>query len=77
MSRLRLCSYREFSKVAERVGFRWVRCAGSHNSFRHADGRVVVIPDHGADPIVRPLARQLIRDLGLSVDQYNDILAEI
>lgn len=76
MSRLRLCTYREFAKLAERLGFVWVRCVGSHNTFRHADGRVLVIPDHGSQPIMRPLLRHLIRDLGLSVDEYNALLAK-
>ena len=76
MSRLRLCTYRELAKLVAHAGFEWVRCVGSHNTFRHADGRVIVIPDHGSQPIVRPLLRRLIRDLGLTVDEYNALLAE-
>jgi hypothetical protein len=34
----------------------------------------VVIPDHGRDVIVRPLLRKIIRDLGLTIDGYNDLL---
>lgn len=46
MTRLRLVAYRELSKVAEAAGFHWVRREGSHNTFRNAEGRIVVIPDH-------------------------------
>jgi predicted RNA binding protein YcfA (HicA-like mRNA interferase family) len=35
------------AKVSEAAGFEWVRCQGSHNTFRSADGRIIVIPDHG------------------------------
>ena len=74
MSRLRLLSYRDLRKVAEAAGFSWVRCVGSHNTFRNVSGQIVVIPDHGSQVIVRPLLRKIIRDLGVSVDEYNDIV---
>jgi len=77
LTRLRLVPYDDLEKLAKRMGFRWVRCVGSHNSFRHADGRTVVIPDHGSQVIVRPLLRKIIRDLGLSVDDYNRLLDDL
>ena len=48
-----------------------MRRQGSHHTFRAPDGRVVVIPDHGSQDIVRPLLRKIIRDMGLNVDEYN------
>ncbi|MBC7228148.1 MAG: type II toxin-antitoxin system HicA family toxin [Thermoflexales bacterium] len=69
--------YRKLRKVAEAVGFQWVRREGSHNVFRHADGRIVVIPDHGSQVIVRPLLRKILRDLGLSVEEYHHLLEEL
>jgi predicted RNA binding protein YcfA (HicA-like mRNA interferase family) len=60
--------------VAEAAGFRWVRREGSHNTFRNTDGRIVVIPDHGSQVIVRPLLRKIIRDLGLTVDEYERLV---
>lgn len=77
MTRLRLAPYRELSKVAERVGFHWVRREGSHNVFRNPEGRTVVIPDHGSQVIVRPLLRKILRDIGLSVEEYNRILEQL
>ena len=74
MSRLKLLPYRELAKIAEAAGFEWVRRRGSHNTFRSADGRVIVIPDHGTQVIVRPLLRKLIRDMGLTVDEYNQLV---
>ncbi len=76
MTRLRLVPYRELSKVAEAAGFRWVRCESSHNTFRNAEGRIVVIPDHGSQVIVRPLLRKILRDMGLSVEEYTRLLEE-
>ena len=76
MTRLRLVAYRELSKVAEAAGFRWIRQEGSHNTFRNAEGRIVVIPDHGSQVIVRPLLRKILRDMGLSVEEYTRHLEE-
>jgi predicted RNA binding protein YcfA (HicA-like mRNA interferase family) len=45
-----------------------------HHTFRATDGRVIVIPDHGSTVIVRPLLRKIIRDLGLTVDEYNEMV---
>lgn len=74
MSRLRLASYRDLKRVAEAAGYVWVRCRGSHNIFRRADGRIVTIPDHGSDVIVRGLLRKIIRDLDLTPDEYHALL---
>jgi predicted RNA binding protein YcfA (HicA-like mRNA interferase family) len=64
-------------KVAEAAGFEWVRCQGSHNTFRNASGQIVVIPDHGSTEIVRLLLRKIVRDLGLSVDDYNRLVDQL
>jgi predicted RNA binding protein YcfA (HicA-like mRNA interferase family) len=45
---------------------------GSHNTFRSAGGKIVTIPNHGSQVIVRPLLRKIIRDLGLTVEEYNE-----
>lgn len=77
MTKVRLVPYRELRKVAEAAGFHWARREGSHNTFRNEDGRIVVIPDHGAQVIVRPLLRKILRDIGISVDEYQRILDEL
>jgi predicted RNA binding protein YcfA (HicA-like mRNA interferase family) len=41
-----------------------------------AAGRVVVIPDHGARDIGRPLIRKIIRDMGLTIEEYERLLNE-
>ena len=74
MSRLKLLPYQDLAKVAEAAGFEWIRRQGSHNTFRSTDGRIIVIPDHGKQVIVRPLLRKIIRDMGLTVDDYNKLV---
>jgi predicted RNA binding protein YcfA (HicA-like mRNA interferase family) len=70
VTRLRLIPYRELKKVVEAMGYEWIRCEGSHNIFRHSSGKIVVIPDHGSQVIVKPLLRKILRDLGLSPEDY-------
>ena len=76
MSKLPLCTYGELAKIAESLGYRWVRRKGSHNTFRNSEGGVVVIPDHGSTEIVRPLLRKILRDLSLSPEDYVRLLEE-
>ena len=40
-------------------------------SFR---GRSISVPDQGSKTLKHPLLRRLIRDIGLSIDEYNDSL---
>jgi predicted RNA binding protein YcfA (HicA-like mRNA interferase family) len=77
VTRLRLIPYSKLVKVAEAKGFEWVRASGSHNVFRHPSGKIIVIPDHGAQVIVRPLLRKILRDLGVSPEEYTELLKEI
>ncbi len=77
MSRLRLVSFGTLAKVAEAKGFRRMRQEGSHNIFRDAGGKIIVIPNHGSKVIVRPLLRKIIRDMGITPDEYEKILKEL
>ena len=77
MTRLRVVPYRKLKRILESQGFAWVRCVGSHNTFRHEDGRTIAIPDHGKQEIVRPLLRKILRDVGLSIEEYDRLLDEL
>ena len=74
MSRLRLVPFATLAKLAEAKGFQHVRQEGSHNVFRNAEGKIIVIPNHGSQVIVRPLLRKILRDMGVSLDEYEKIL---
>ena len=74
MSGLRLVPFRQFRRLLEKSGFVWQRCVGSHNVFRHGDGRTIVVPDHGAQVITRSLTRKIIRDMGMTPEEYERYL---
>ena len=77
MTKLSLVTYRELSKVAELAGFHWARQVGSHNTFRDSEGHIVVIPDHGSHVIIRPLLRKILRDMGLTTEEYRQLLKRL
>ena len=77
MSRLRLVPFATLAKLAEAKGFQHVRQEGSHNVFRNADEKIIVIPNHGSQVIVRPLLRKILRDMGVSLDEYEKMLKKL
>ncbi len=74
MTGLKLLAYKDLARVLEMAGFHWKRVRGSHNTFQSDDGRIIVIPDHGNRVVMRPLLRKIIRDVGITVDQYNELV---
>lgn len=56
------------------LGFVKVRQKGSHAFYRHEDGRTTTIPHHSAKDLPRPLLRAILRQINLSVDDYNVIV---
>ncbi|MFZ5922175.1 MAG: type II toxin-antitoxin system HicA family toxin [Chloroflexota bacterium] len=77
MTRLRLVAYSKLAKIAESKGFHRIRQEGSHNVFRNAEGKIIVIPNHGSQVIVRPLLRKILRDMDISLEEYERLLKEI
>ena len=77
MSRLRIVDARTLEKVLFRLGFERVRQKGSHIFYRHSDGRTTTIPYHGGRVLARPLLREILREIDITVDEYNKILDEI
>jgi predicted RNA binding protein YcfA (HicA-like mRNA interferase family) len=57
-----------------RAGFQPVRQKGSHVRLRHADGRVVTVPQHGDRDVGRGLLRKILRDAEMSVDDFLALL---
>jgi predicted RNA binding protein YcfA (HicA-like mRNA interferase family) len=57
--------------MLEDEGFIAIRQCGSHRFFQHADGRTTIVSIHSGD-LLRPLIRKTLKDIGMSVDDYND-----
>ena len=73
MSQLPRISGRECVRALEQVGFYVVRQRGSHVMVRHDDPYAeVVVPDHRE--LDKGTLRAIIRQVGLSVDEFAKLL---
>ena len=69
MGRVPVLKPREVVALLEHLGFHLARQRGSHQQYRHPDGRATTVPFHGNRDISPLLLRQIARDVGLTVDQ--------
>ena len=77
MTKLPLIDAERMEKLLLLLGFNKVRQKGSHAFYRHPDGRTTTIPHHSGRILARPLIREILREVQLSVDEYNDYLKKL
>ncbi len=63
-------------KALIKLGFKIVRQKGSHMVLKHSDGRITVVPIHPEEEIGRGLLAKIIRDTGLSKEEFLRTLEE-
>jgi len=73
MSKLVLIDALSLEKMLLALGFTKVRQRGSHAFYRHPDGRTTTIPFHIGKDLPRPLLRKILREINLSIDEYNNL----
>jgi len=76
LSKLRLIDANRMERLLFRLGFEKVRQKGSHAFYRHPDGRVTTVPHHKGRILARPLIREILREIDITVEQYNDLREE-
>ena len=71
MSKLPVVTGRQAIQAFARLGFEEVRVRGSHHILKKP-GHVFVltVPVHGADALKPGLLRRLVRDAGVSLDEF-------
>jgi predicted RNA binding protein YcfA (HicA-like mRNA interferase family) len=60
--------------VLLRLGFEPVRQRGSHVFYRHPDGRTTTVPNHPGRDLARPLLREILREVELTPEQFQEEL---
>ena len=60
-------------KVAKKLGFQKVRQQGSHGRWKHPDGRSTTIPNHGNAEIGGWLFREILEQLGITEQEFNQL----
>lgn len=61
---------RDVVRVLRALGFLATRQSGSHIFFKHPDGRVTLVPQHGGEDIGRGLLRQILREAELTPEEF-------
>jgi len=64
---------RDFQRVALKLGFSKTRQTGSHERWNHPGGRAVTIPLHGGGEIGPPLFFKILRQLGVTLQEFQDL----
>ena len=70
MGRVPILKPREVARLLECRGFVLVRQRGSHQQFRHPDGRGTTVPDHKGRGISPIMLRQIAKDIGMTVEEF-------
>jgi predicted RNA binding protein YcfA (HicA-like mRNA interferase family) len=60
-------------RILEKIGFAKIRQKGSHLIMRHSDGRMIVVPVHVGEDIGPGLLMQIIKESGLSKEEFIDL----
>jgi len=74
VSRFPVVTFREMDKVLLSLGFQPVRQRGSHVFYRHSDGRTTTVPNHPGCDLARPLVREILREIELTPEQFQEAL---
>lgn len=69
-SNLPVIKPKEVIAVLDKLGFRMVRQRGSHQQYRHADGRATTVPVHGSRDLSPILLRQICKDILITPEEF-------
>jgi len=62
---------KEVVKVLRKHGFVLIAQSGSHQKWRHENGRQVIVAMHGSKPIPIGTLKSIIEGSGLAVDKFR------
>ncbi|MBO3460797.1 type II toxin-antitoxin system HicA family toxin [Aetokthonos hydrillicola] len=77
MSRLPIVNFKTMEKVLLHLGFEQARQKGSHVFYKHPDGRTTTVPNHSGRDIARPLIREILREIELTIEDFQAVLEDL
>jgi predicted RNA binding protein YcfA (HicA-like mRNA interferase family) len=77
LSKLQIIDAKKMERLLLHLGFEKTRQKGSHVFYRHPDGRTTTIPHHKGIVLARPLIREILREIELTVDDYDKYLENL
>lgn len=77
MSKLQIIDAKRMEKLLLLLGFEKTRQKGSHAFYRHPDGKTTTVPHHKGRVLARPLIREILREVEVTIDDYNKYLERL
>ena len=77
MTKLVPISGKKLCKILEKLSFEKIYGKGSHVRYRHSDGRRTVVPVHGNEEIGVSLLREILKQIKLSREDYEELRREV
>ena len=69
--RFPVCTAKEVIHVLRKHGFALVSQKGSHQKWRHPNGRQVIVPMHGNNPIPIGTLKSIIEGAALTAEDFR------
>jgi predicted RNA binding protein YcfA (HicA-like mRNA interferase family) len=69
--RFPICTGKEVVRILRKHGFDQVSQKGSHQKWRHSNGRQVIVPIHGNKPIPIGTLKSIVEGAGLTADDFR------
>ncbi|MEN9574928.1 MAG: hypothetical protein RL514_2783 [Verrucomicrobiota bacterium] len=66
-----VCNAKEVVKVLRHHGFMLAGQSGSHQKWRHTNGRQVIVAMHGSKPIPIGTLKSIVEGSGLDVEEFR------
>ena len=77
MVKLVTLSGKEMCKILMSLGFERIYGKGSHVRFKHSDGRRTVVPVHGNEDLGKGLLREILKQINLSKEEYEELRRKV
>ncbi len=77
MTKLISISGKEMCKLLEKLGFEKIYGKGSHVRFKHPNGRRTVVPVHGNEDLGKGLLREILKQINLTKENYEELRKKI
>lgn len=77
MTELPVINAARMDKLLRSIGFEFSHQKGSHKHYHHADGRWTCVPNLKGKDLPRPLIRQILQEVDLSVSDYFTKLLDL
>ena len=74
MPPLPIISAKDLIKFLQFKGFVFVRQKGSHQRYKHLDGRAITVPVHGKNNLKRGLLNGILNELNIDVEELIKFL---